>query len=122
MRGDKDKYSGNQKRKAAHIEESYKSKGVPEQEAEKRAWATVNKQSGGGEKAGGSGEKKSPEAKKTARKNSAKRTVVTKHGLPRAESEKLETKASLLKKAREKNIAGRSTMSKTELIEALHES
>ncbi len=57
MRGDKDKYSGNQKRKAAHIEESYKSKGVPEQEAEKRDWATVNKQSGGGEKAGGSGEK-----------------------------------------------------------------
>lgn len=121
MRGDKDKYSDNQKRKAAHIEEGYKRKGVPEQEAEKRAWATVNKQSGGGE-AGGSGKKKSPEAKKNSRKSSAKRAAATKHGIPRNESEHLETKASLLKKAREKNIAGRSTMSKTELIEALSKS
>ena len=63
-RGDKDKYSDKQKRKAAHIEESYENKGVAEPEAEKRTWATVNKQSGGGEKVGGSGEKIRPKQKK----------------------------------------------------------
>lgn len=56
-RGDKDKYTDKQKRQAEHIEEGYEEKGVSEKEAEKRAWATVNKQSGGGKK-GGSGEKK----------------------------------------------------------------
>jgi len=54
-RGDKSKYSDRQKRKAEHIEESYESRGVPEGEAERRAWATVNKDDGGG-KRGGSGE------------------------------------------------------------------
>lgn len=49
-RGDKDKYTDKQKRKAEHIEESYEHKGVPKDQAEARAWATVNKQSGGGEK------------------------------------------------------------------------
>lgn len=52
-RGDKSKYSDKQQRKAEHIEESYKAKGVSESEAEARAWATVNKQSGGGERKGG---------------------------------------------------------------------
>jgi plasmid stabilization system protein ParE len=51
-RGDKSKYTGKQKRKAEHIEESYESRGVSEEEAERRAWATVNKESGGGNKAG----------------------------------------------------------------------
>jgi plasmid stabilization system protein ParE len=51
-RGDKSKYSDKQKRKAEHIEESYESRGVPEEEAERRAWATVNKESGGGNKSG----------------------------------------------------------------------
>ena len=54
-RGDKDKYTDKQKRQAEHIEESYEDRGVSEEEAEKRAWATVNKQSGGGNKPGGSG-------------------------------------------------------------------
>lgn len=54
-RGDKDKYTDKQIRKADHIEESYKEQGVSEKEAEKRAWATVNKQDGGGNKKGGSG-------------------------------------------------------------------
>lgn len=53
-RGDKSKYTSKQIRKAAHIEESYEKRGVPEKEAEKRAWATVNKESGGGN-LGGSG-------------------------------------------------------------------
>ena len=51
-RGDKDKYTGKQERKADHIAESYESRGVPDKEAERRAWATVNKESGGGKKSG----------------------------------------------------------------------
>ncbi len=51
-RGDKMKYTDKQIRKADHITESYESRGVPEDEAERRAWATVNKDSGGGKKSG----------------------------------------------------------------------
>jgi plasmid stabilization system protein ParE len=51
-RGDKTKYTDKQVRKAYHIAESYESRGVPEDEAEGRAWATVNKESGGGKKSG----------------------------------------------------------------------
>jgi plasmid stabilization system protein ParE len=51
-RGDKDKYTDKQKRKAEHIEEGYEKSGVSEKEAERRAWATVNKESGGGNKSG----------------------------------------------------------------------
>src|SRR6202453_2380052 len=51
-RGDKSSYTDKQKRKAEHIEESYENRGVPEKEAERRAWATVNKESGGGNKSG----------------------------------------------------------------------
>jgi plasmid stabilization system protein ParE len=51
-RGDKSKYTDKQKRKAEHIEEGYREQGVPEREAERRAWATVNKESGGGNKSG----------------------------------------------------------------------
>lgn len=51
-RGDKSAYTDKQKRQAEHIEEGYESRGVPEDEAERRAWATVNKESGGGKKSG----------------------------------------------------------------------
>jgi plasmid stabilization system protein ParE len=51
-RGDKDKYTDKQKRKAEHIEEGYEKRGISENEAERRAWATVNKESGGGNKSG----------------------------------------------------------------------
>jgi plasmid stabilization system protein ParE len=61
-RGDKSKYSGKQKRKAEHIEKGYEKRGVSKDEAERRAWATVNKSSGGGKK-----ENKAP-AKKGGRK------------------------------------------------------
>jgi plasmid stabilization system protein ParE len=54
-RGDKSKYSDKQERKADHIAESYEERGVSEKEAERRAWATVNKDDGGGKKPGGSG-------------------------------------------------------------------
>jgi plasmid stabilization system protein ParE len=50
--GDKSAYTAKQKRKAQHIEEGYEKKGVSAGEAEKRAWATVNKQDGGGKKSG----------------------------------------------------------------------
>ncbi len=53
------KYTAKQERKAEHIAESYEEKGVKRKEAEARAWATVNKQDGGGKKPGGSGRKKS---------------------------------------------------------------
>ncbi|MDX3909636.1 MAG: plasmid stabilization protein [Sphingobium sp.] len=50
--GDKSSYTDKQKRKASHIEEGYEERGVPKDEAERRAWATVNKESGGGNKSG----------------------------------------------------------------------
>ncbi len=51
-RGDKSAYTDKQKRQAEHIEEGYEQCGVPENEAERRAWATVNKETGGGKKSG----------------------------------------------------------------------
>ena len=51
-RGDKSKYTDKQKRQAEHIEEGYEQRGVPEKEAAARAWATVNKETGGGNKSG----------------------------------------------------------------------
>lgn len=53
------KYTAKQERKAEHIEKGYEKKGVSKKEAESRAWATVNKQDGGGKNPGGSGRKKS---------------------------------------------------------------
>lgn len=51
-RGDKSSYTDKQKRKAEHIEEGYEKRGASKSEAERRAWATVNKESGGGKKSG----------------------------------------------------------------------
>jgi hypothetical protein len=51
-RGSKEAYTDKQKRKAEHIEEGYEKRGVSHGEAERRAWATVNKQEGGGKKSG----------------------------------------------------------------------
>jgi plasmid stabilization system protein ParE len=65
-RGDKSAYTEKQKRQAEHIEEGYEERGVSEKEAESRAWATVNKMSGGG-KQSGSGRGKE-ENKEPARK------------------------------------------------------
>jgi plasmid stabilization system protein ParE len=50
--GDKSSYTDKQKRQAEHIEEGYEKRGMPEKEAERRAWATVNKMTGGGKKSG----------------------------------------------------------------------
>ncbi|MEX2113115.1 MAG: hypothetical protein WD845_08010 [Pirellulales bacterium] len=57
-RGDKSKYTDKQKRQAEKIEKGYKKQGTGEDEAERRAWATVNKMTGGGKKPGRSGRSK----------------------------------------------------------------
>jgi hypothetical protein len=120
-RGSKDKYTDEQKDKALHIEQSYEHKGVPKAQAEGRAWATVNKQSGGGEKSGGSGQKTPQSRKDQAQTDTAKRAAKTRQGNSRDSSASLETqtKASLLTEARTRNISGRSTMTKAELVDAL---
>lgn len=59
-RGDKSKYTDKQKRQAAHIEESYEKRGVNEKKAQEIAWATVNKESGGGKKSGSGRAKAKP--------------------------------------------------------------
>ncbi len=72
-RGDKSAYTDKQDRKADHIAEGYEKRGVPEKEAERRAWATVNNDDGGG-KASGSGRGKQtghPAARKGGRKGGA---------------------------------------------------
>ena len=51
-RGDKSAYTSKQRRQARHIEEGYERRGTSEREAERRAWATVNKETGGGKKSG----------------------------------------------------------------------
>jgi plasmid stabilization system protein ParE len=73
-RGSKKKYTSKQKRKAEHIAESYKERGTSTKEAKRRAWATVNKESGGGKKSGsGRGKKaKKSSAKKGGRKGGKK--------------------------------------------------
>ena len=68
--GDKSAYTDKQKRKAQHIEEGYEERGLSEKEAERRAWATVNKESGGGNKSGsGSGK---PDTHVSAKKGGKK--------------------------------------------------
>ena len=72
-RGEKTKYTEKQKRQAEHIEEGYEKRGVPDEEAERRAWATVNAMTGGGKKSGsgrGKPVNKAP-AKKGGRKGGA---------------------------------------------------
>ncbi len=75
-RGDKGKYTDKQRRKADHIAEGYEDRGVSESEAERRAWATVNKESGGGNKSGsGRGKKDTHESsRKGGRKAAASLT------------------------------------------------
>lgn len=64
-RGDKSSYTSKQKRQAEHIEEGYRRRGTSEGEAERRAWATVNKETGGGKKSGsGRGKKENTEPSK----------------------------------------------------------
>jgi hypothetical protein len=90
-RGDKGKYTEKQKRQAEHIEEGYEKRGTSKGEAERRAWATVNKESGGGKKKGGSGrgkkEDKSP-SKKGGKKGGKKSGGSKKGGSKKGGSKK----------------------------------
>ncbi|MDQ3472620.1 MAG: plasmid stabilization protein [Acidobacteriota bacterium] len=75
-RGDKGAYTDKQKRQAEHIEESYEERGISSKEAEKRAWATVNKESGGGKKSGsGRGKKGNTSASKKGGKKGGKKAA-----------------------------------------------
>ena len=74
-RGDKSSYTDKQKRQAEHIEDSYEERGTSKKEAERRAWATVNKESGGGKKSGsGRGKKGNKSASKKGGKKAAKKS------------------------------------------------
>ncbi|MGI8818254.1 MAG: plasmid stabilization protein [Gemmatimonadales bacterium] len=72
-RGDKSAYTDRQKRKAEHIEEGYEKRGVSGGEAARRAWATVNKEEGGGKKSGSGRGKKSTKRSKSSRSAAAKK-------------------------------------------------
>jgi plasmid stabilization system protein ParE len=69
-KGDKSAYTDKQKRQAEHIEEGFEDRGVPKKEAESRAWATVNKMTGGGKKSGSG--RSHPESHAPARKGGRK--------------------------------------------------
>lgn len=85
--GDKSSYTDKQKRKAEHIEKGYEDRGVSHKEAERRAWATVNRESGGGNKSGsGRGKAESHESSRKggrkggASQSSEKRSAAAKKG------------------------------------------
>jgi len=85
-RGDKSAYTDKQKREAEHIEDSYKQKGLSAKTAASRAWATVNKESGGGKKSG------------SGRKTATKKTAAKKAGAKKATPKKTGAKKTAAKK------------------------
>ena len=97
-RGDKGSYTDKQKRQAEHIEEGYEDRGVSEEEAERRAWATVNASSGGGKKSG-SGRGK-PGNKAPAKKGGKKGGKASKGGAKKYASKKGGSKKGASKKGR----------------------
>jgi plasmid stabilization system protein ParE len=93
-RGSKSKYTDKQKRQAARIEQSYEKRGASKKVAAQRAWQTVNKQTGGGEKSGGGRQATAP-AKKAARQESGRRAAASrKLGSRRVQSRPTRRKAS----------------------------
>lgn len=116
-RGSKEKYTAKQKRMAEHIADGYEDKGVGEKEAKARAWATVNKDTGGGEK-GGSGAKTSEAEKKSRRKSSAKRAVATKNDvepIQAAKKRRINPHLRELEKQRRKSIRQRKQQAEAHL-------
>jgi plasmid stabilization system protein ParE len=102
-RGDKSSYTDKQQRKADHIAESYEARGGSESETERRAWATVNKDSGGGNKSGfGRGK---PDTNASAHKGGkiGGRTSASRTAAQRSASAK---KAAATRKARAEHHAG----------------
>ena len=101
-RGDKRSYTSKQKRKAEHIEEGYEKRGVSKKTAAKRAWATVNKQDGGGRKSGSASKKST--GKKAAGKKSAGRKTASRKSAGR--------KSASRKSAGQKSAGRKSTRSR----------
>lgn len=98
-RGDKSSYTSKQKRKAEHIEEGYEKRGTPKKEAERRAWATVNKESGGGKKSG-SGRGKTEN--RSVSKKGGKKGGAASAARPKAARKKAARKAAATRKRRGK--------------------
>ncbi len=94
-RGDKGSYTKKQKHQAEHIEEGYEKRGVSKKEAESRAWATVNKESGGGKKSGsGRGKKGNKKSSKKGGKKGGKKAAKKKAGKKKAGKKKAGKKKS----------------------------
>jgi len=106
-RGDKSTYTDKQKRKAGYIEESYKKRGMPDDEAEARAWAIVNKIHGGGEQSGsGRGKPENPEpSKKGGRLGGAASAKRSKKAKSRSAKKAAKTRARKKTKSRKKKKA-----------------
>ena len=102
-RGDKSKYTDKQKRQAEHIAEGYEGRGVPEEEAERRAWATVNKETGGGNKSG-SGRGK-PDTKVSSKKGGKAGGAASAARPASARSEAAKKAAATRKRNKEKNAS-----------------
>jgi plasmid stabilization system protein ParE len=100
-RGDKSKYTEKQKRKAEHIEEGYEKRGASSKEAARRAWATVNKESGGGNKSGsGRGKKDTHVSSKRGGKIGGHRGGAASARRPAAARSASAKKAAATRKAR----------------------
>lgn len=122
-RGSKDKYTDKQQRQAEHIEKGYIEQGMSKTEAQARAWATVNKEDGGGKRLGGSGRAQAVKPSTLGGKTrSTRKTVTRQKTTPRADSLERENMDELMRRARARNIPGRSSMRKRELIRALQAS
>jgi plasmid stabilization system protein ParE len=94
--GDKSSYSPKQRRKAEHIEEGYEKRGVSKKTAQKRAWATVNKQDGG---ADGTARKKATVTKKAPAKRAAKKSPAKRATKKAASKRTTSTRSAAAKKA-----------------------
>ncbi|MFY0582190.1 plasmid stabilization protein [Cystobacter fuscus] len=111
-RGDKSKYTDKQKRRAQHIEQSYEQHGTDKKEAVRRAWATVNAESHGGEKPGGSGYGK-PEthqsSKRGGQRSMAKRTTAQRSAAAKKAAATRKSKAVKRTAAAKRGAAKRTT-------------
>ena len=100
-RGDKSAYTDKQKRQAEHIEEGYEKRGTPKEEAERRAWATVNKQDHGGKKSGsGRGKKKDTSPSKKGGEKGGKKGGAASAARPKAARKASAKKAAATRKRR----------------------
>ncbi|ATB44194.1 hypothetical protein CYFUS_009681 [Cystobacter fuscus] len=119
-RGDKSKYTDKQKRRAEHIEKSYEQHGTDKKEAVRRAWATVNAESHGGEKPGGSGYGK-PETHQSSRRGgqrsmskrtTAQRSTAAKKAAATRKSKAVKRTAAAKRGAAKRTTARRGTTTK----------